>query len=101
VFPIPANIADKKIRQRIIFKKKDILLPFKRCNAFSPLFNINLNKKNNMKKESIIQGKENQPKREKNTTISFPLTKPEPITVPIMAKNAEKLFFIRIFYYSK
>ena len=46
-----------------------------------------------------MQGKENQPKREKNTMISFPLINPDPITVPIMAKKAETLFFIIIFYY--
>ena len=45
-----------------------------------------------------MQGKESNPKREKKTTISFPLINPEPTTVPIIAKNAKKLFFINIIY---
>ena len=44
-----------------------------------------------------MQGKDIKPKREKKTTISFPLINPEPITVPIMARNAEIQFFIYYF----
>ena len=46
-----------------------------------------------------MHGKENSPKRVKNTVISFPLIKPEPITVPKIARIAANEFFTKIIYY--
>lgn len=50
-----------------------------------------------MKNDKNMQGKDKIPNLEKKTTISFPLINPEPITVPIIAKNAKIQFFIYYF----
>ena len=63
-----------------------------------PLLSKNLNIKKKRKKAIKIQGKDQYPNREKNTTTSLPLIKPEPITVPIIAKNEAKKFNINIIY---
>ena len=39
-----------------------------------------------------MQKKDIKPKFEKKTTISFPLIKPEPMIVPIMARDASNTF---------
>ena len=61
-------------------------------SALSAKPSKNLKTKKKRKKVRIMQGNDQKPKREKNTTTSFPLINPEPITVPIIARNADIKF---------
>ena len=90
----PANIAEERIRQtsKFIIVEKRLFSNFK--IALLPCSKKNVKRKKNKKNAMIMQGKESKPKREKNTTISFPLRNPEPITVPIITINAKILFII-------
>ncbi len=97
-FDIPANIAEEKNRHKNRFIKNagfDFLIF---SAAKSPSDNNALKRTKNKIKAKKMQGKEKYPNLEKNTTISLPLIKPEPITVPIMARTTKKLFFINITY---
>ena len=88
----PAIMADDKIvhmRKLITFENFEF---FNFSSALSPFFKKKLKRSQNKKNAITMHGKENTPKREKKTTISFPLIKPEPITVPIITSIAEKTF---------
>ncbi len=95
-FDMPANMADEKNRHKNRFIKNANFDVFSFSIALSPKDKSFLNKRKNKINAKAMQGKEKYPNLAKNTTISLPLIKPDPITVPIMARIAKKQFNINI-----
>ena len=64
-------------------------------NAFSPKLKNAYIIAKKAKKVNAMKKYDTIPNLEKNTAISLPLAKPEPITVPMTIMVAEKVFFTK------
>ena len=94
--PAPANIEDVKMRLTRTVKNEKILDEEIFLVNFSPKEKKRYMTPQNKKKAKRMKRYEMLPKREKNTAISLPDAKPDPITVPTTIMTAEKVFFMKI-----
>lgn len=84
---VPAIIEEEKMVHRKKFNQKANFDFAIFLTQQSPLKSKNLNRKKRRKKVKTMAGKDQKPNRVKNTTISLPLIKPDPTTVPTIAKK--------------